>query len=98
MIDPVFIAKCLCIRQSAAADILSMPTLFKVCEGCEGIAGVDQMICPVCHSYRFDADRARLTEIALRLSDQPFPSYPATAPRLPGLIKEEQPIPIEITE
>jgi hypothetical protein len=96
--DPVFIAKCIAIRQATAEGIKSMPTLYKVCEGCGGIAKVDQFICPACHSYRFDTSRARLIEVCDKIGDQPFPSYPATTPRLPGLIKEEPPTPIEIHE
>lgn len=86
MLDPVFIAKSLGIRQGAAEIILGAPALYKVCEGCEGIAKVDQFLCPVCKAYRFDPSLTRLTAACETLSAQPFPSYPATTPRLPGFI------------
>ena len=99
MIDPVFIAKCLCKRMAKAEQILSTPTLFKVCEGCGGIAKVDQFVCPSCHAYRFDTSHARLKEVCQNLSEQPFSTlHSAVAPRFPGLIEPEPPTPIQIHE
>jgi hypothetical protein len=41
-------------RQEKARQIAANPSGFKVCEGCDSIVGRQVVLCPNCHSYRFD--------------------------------------------
>ena len=47
-------------RASAAAKIAANPTGYKVCEGCDSIIGSGAVLCPNCHSYRFEVSPARV--------------------------------------
>ena len=47
-------------RQAKAAKIAANPSGYKVCEGCDSIVGVGAVLCPNCHSYRFDASAERV--------------------------------------
>ena len=50
----------LAARAERAAQIVSQPDLYKVCEGCESIVVREAATCPNCHGYRFDPDPARV--------------------------------------
>ena len=43
-------------RARKAAKIVSQPSDYKVCEGCESIVRLHVVTCPNCHGYRFDDD------------------------------------------
>ena len=47
-------------RQAKAAKIAANPQGYKVCEGCDSIVGAGAVLCPNCHSYRFDASAERV--------------------------------------
>jgi len=47
-------------RASAAAKIAANPTGYKVCEGCDSIIGSGAVLCPNCHSYRFEVSPDRV--------------------------------------
>ena len=51
-------------RQGKAAQIAENPTAYQVCEGCDSIVGSSTVICPNCHSYRFDPQAERVVEQA----------------------------------
>lgn len=51
-------------RQAKAARIASNPSGYKVCEGCDSIVGSGAVLCPNCHSFRFDAAPDRVVEQA----------------------------------
>jgi hypothetical protein len=57
-------------RQAAAARIASDPSGYKVCEGCDSIVGGATMLCPNCHSFRFDDTRQRVIEQATFLGSR----------------------------
>ena len=59
-------------RQAKAAKIAANPAGFKVCEGCDSIVGAGAVLCPNCHSYRFDgsAERVILQAQALGAREQ----------------------------
>lgn len=46
-------------RAASADRIINNPAAYKVCEGCDSIVGAATVLCPNCHSYRFEpsADR-----------------------------------------
>lgn len=54
----------LAARAERAAQIVSQPDLYKVCEGCESIVVRDAVTCPNCHGYRFDSDPERVVSQA----------------------------------
>ncbi|BCX49434.1 hypothetical protein HAHE_33420 [Haloferula helveola] len=51
-------------RQQKAAEIAANPGGYKVCEGCDSIVGHQVVLCPNCHSFRFDAEPERVVEQA----------------------------------
>ena len=53
-----------------AQEIASNPDEYQVCEGCESIVGLETVVCPNCHSYRFDADPIRVVDQALLLGSR----------------------------
>ncbi len=57
-------------RLAKAQEIASNPDEYQVCEGCESIVGLETVVCPNCHSYRFDADPARVVDQALLLGSR----------------------------
>ena len=54
-------------RKQKAQEIATSPHLYKVCEGCESIVGLEAVICPNCHSYRYNAEEDRVVDQALLL-------------------------------
>ncbi len=48
-------------RRSKAAKIARNPGAYQVCEGCDSIVGLSTVLCPNCHSFRFDARPERVT-------------------------------------
>lgn len=59
-------------REAKAARIAANPSAYKVCEGCDSIVGSGVVLCPNCHSYRFDAspDSVRRQALALGSREQ----------------------------
>ena len=41
-------------RAASAARIISNPTAYKICEGCDSIVAASTILCPSCHGYRFE--------------------------------------------
>jgi RNA polymerase subunit RPABC4/transcription elongation factor Spt4 len=58
-------------RQRRAAIVLSNPTGFKVCEGCESIIRSEASFCPLCHAYRFNEDPKDVIEGAILIAMRP---------------------------
>ena len=58
-------------RAKRAAEIISHPKRYKVCEGCESIVTAKVNSCPNCHSYRFDSDLKRIVSQAKLLGSRP---------------------------
>lgn len=54
-------------RQAKAAKIAANPAGYKVCEGCDSIVGGGAVLCPNCHSYRFDVSAERVIQQAKAL-------------------------------
>ncbi|WP_193211106.1 hypothetical protein [Luteolibacter marinus] len=59
-------------REAKAAKIAANPSGYKVCEGCDSIVGSSVVLCPNCHSYRFDPapDVVRRQALALGSREQ----------------------------
>jgi len=57
-------------RQAKAAKIATNPSGYKVCEGCDSIVGSGAVLCPNCHSYRFDASAERVIAQAKTLGSR----------------------------
>ncbi len=57
-------------RQAKAAQIAANPSAYKVCEGCDSIVGSGAVLCPNCHSYRFDASPERVIQQARALGSR----------------------------
>ena len=57
-------------RLAKAKEIASNPAEYQVCEGCESIVGLSTVVCPNCHSYRFDGSSARVVDQALLLGSR----------------------------
>ncbi|MCH7225829.1 hypothetical protein [Haloferula sp. A504] len=51
-------------RREKARQIAENPRGYKVCEGCDSIVGSQVVLCPNCHSYRFDDAPRRVIEQA----------------------------------
>ena len=54
-------------RLAKAKEIATNPVAYKVCEGCDSIVTAEVVICPNCHSYRFDDDPTRVVDQAVEL-------------------------------
>lgn len=54
-------------RARAAEKIVAEPHRYKVCEGCGSILLASAVICPICHSYRFDESPEAVVEQAREL-------------------------------
>ena len=54
-------------RMAQARRIAANPSAFKVCEGCDSIVGSVVVMCPNCHSYRFDGEAARVVDQAMQI-------------------------------
>lgn len=57
-------------RAASAARIIANPFAYKICEGCDSIVGASTVLCPNCHSYRFDAAARRVVEQARLLGSR----------------------------
>ncbi len=57
-------------RLAKAQEIAANPAGYQVCEGCDSIVGRGTMVCPNCHSYRFDRDPVRVADQALILGSR----------------------------
>lgn len=57
-------------RQGKAARIAENPSAYQVCEGCDSIVGSSVVICPNCHSFRFDPQAERVVEQAKLLGSR----------------------------
>ncbi|MES2996235.1 MAG: hypothetical protein V4733_05425 [Verrucomicrobiota bacterium] len=57
-------------RAETAARIAANPVGYKVCEGCDSIVGAGTLLCPNCHSYRFDPAPPRVVSQALLLGSR----------------------------
>lgn len=57
-------------RQRKAAEIAASPAGYKVCEGCDSIVGRSVVLCPNCHSFRFDGTPHRVVEQATLLGSR----------------------------
>jgi hypothetical protein len=57
-------------REAKAAKIAANPVAYKVCEGCDSIVGAGVVICPNCHSFRFDCSPPRVVEQAMILGSR----------------------------
>lgn len=51
-------------RREKARQIAQNPAGYKVCEGCDSIVGSQVVLCPNCHSFRFDDTPERVVEQA----------------------------------
>lgn len=54
-------------RAATAAKIAANPIGYKVCEGCDSIVGSNTVLCPNCHSFRFESSPQRVVEQARML-------------------------------
>jgi len=57
-------------RARKAEKIITRPTDYKVCEGCESIVTARVVTCPNCHGYRFNEDPDAVVEQARLLSSR----------------------------
>jgi hypothetical protein len=65
-------------RKATAAKIASNPMGYKVCEGCDSIVGGATMLCPNCHSFRFDESPQRVIDQANILGSREQTSVTST--------------------
>jgi RNA polymerase subunit RPABC4/transcription elongation factor Spt4 len=54
-------------REEKSRKIAANAALYKVCEGCDSIVGVRTVLCPNCHSFRFDDSVLRVVVQAKKL-------------------------------
>ena len=57
-------------KRQRLAQIERNPSIWQVCEGCESVVSTQANVCPRCHAYRFDGDKARVIRIARRIVRQ----------------------------
>ena len=55
-------------RRGAAEYIIDHWEHYKVCDGCDSIVTLKTQICPVCATYRFDASKETVVNMARELS------------------------------
>jgi uncharacterized protein YlaI len=65
-------------RKAKAAKIAANPFGYMVCEGCDSIVGSGVVLCPNCHSYRFDPTPQRVVEQAELLGSREQTSVTST--------------------
>ena len=65
MQDPVLLD-----RAKRAERIVRNPEQYKVCMGCESIVAKKVIICPNCHSYRYETDEKMVVDQARALSQR----------------------------
>lgn len=58
-------------RQKQAQEIARSPRDYKICEGCQSIVRRATVLCPNCHSYRYELDPARVVQQAQELAKRP---------------------------
>jgi precorrin-6B methylase 2 len=56
-------------RILASIQIMTRPSLYKVCEGCDSIVMQSTLICPSCKSYRFDYNEDNISDMAANLAN-----------------------------
>ncbi|MFM2170880.1 MAG: hypothetical protein RI957_1109 [Verrucomicrobiota bacterium] len=57
-------------RQETARKIAANAGSYKVCEGCDSIVGIRTVLCPNCHSFRFDESPLRVVAQAKLLGSR----------------------------
>ena len=57
-------------RQDKARKIEADAASYKVCEGCDSIVGMRTVLCPNCHSFRFDESPQRVITQSLLLGSR----------------------------
>lgn len=58
-------------REAIASGIINHPELYKICEGCTGIAKKETTVCPVCKSYHWNDNPWAVTKRAAELGNRP---------------------------
>ena len=56
--------------EQGGEDRVAIRMAYQVCEGCDSIVGGAVVICPNCHSFRFDAARQRVIDQATLLGSR----------------------------
>ena len=57
-------------RIDKALKIAANASDYKVCEGCDSIVSIGSVLCPNCHSFRFDESRTRVISQAMLLGSR----------------------------
>lgn len=57
-------------RKDKALKIAANASAYKVCEGCDSIVSIRSVLCPNCHSFRFDESRTRVISQAKLLGSR----------------------------
>ena len=57
-------------RRSKAEKIAETPGEYQVCEGCDSIVKLATVLCPNCHSFRFDSRPDRVVRQAQLLGSR----------------------------
>lgn len=58
------------LKKAISDTIIDEWYCFKVCEGCESVVDVFEVMCPVCRAYRFDESKERVISQADVLSNK----------------------------
>lgn len=56
-------------REDVARFVLNNHKSFKVCEGCDSILKRSACLCPVCATYRFNATKQAIFDVATRIAN-----------------------------
>lgn len=65
-------------RKEKAQKIAANAVSYKVCEGCDSIVGIRTVLCPNCHSFRFDESPLRVIAQAKMLGSREQSSVTAS--------------------
>ncbi|MEM6911208.1 MAG: hypothetical protein AAF555_06450 [Verrucomicrobiota bacterium] len=57
-------------RKARAAKIIRSPEQYKICVGCDSIVAHKVVLCPNCHSYRYDTRASEVVAQAKTLSQR----------------------------
>jgi Zn finger protein HypA/HybF involved in hydrogenase expression len=57
-------------RKEKAIKIAANPSAYKVCEGCDSIVSMQSVLCPNCHSFRFDISATSVIKQAKMLGNR----------------------------
>jgi hypothetical protein len=57
-------------RKDKAMKIVANPSAYKVCEGCDSIVSMTSVLCPNCHSFRFDTSPTSVIKQAKMLGNR----------------------------